>query len=142
MKQLKAGRILMGKLTHGADLLEEMTEICVKNNIHLGHITAIGAVQKACLAYYDQTTHAYSPHIIDQALEIINLTGNISLRNNQPMAHAHVTLSDKQANTYGGHVASGTIVFACEIVIEEFIGHKFEREFDEETSLPLWNMTR
>ncbi len=142
IKQLKSGRLFMGKLKHGADLLEEITTICIENKINLGQITAIGAVKKANLAYYDQTTHKYLPHMIDRPLEIINLTGNISLKNNQPMVHAHITLSDRQDNAYGGHLATGTIIFACEIIIEEFTGHKFKREFDQQTSLPLWNLNQ
>jgi hypothetical protein len=35
-------------------------------------------------------------------------------------------------------LAPGTIVFACECVIEKFEGPILERGFDEETGLPLW----
>jgi uncharacterized protein len=39
---------------------------------------------------------------------------------------------------YYDHLAPGNMVFACEIVIEEFDGPPFRREFDNETGLALW----
>lgn len=132
--------MFMGKLQYGTDLLEELTTICKEKDIRLGRIEAIGAVQKACIGYYDQDNHTYGFHTIDQPLEIANLTGNISLKDGSPFVHAHVTLADDAGNAFGGHLAPGTIVFACEWVIEAFDGTPLERSFDAETGLPLWKM--
>ena len=63
----------------------------------------------------------------------------ISLRDGEPVVHAHITLSDQQTRAFGGHLAPGTIVFACEFIIHIFEGAKMERGFDEQTGLPLWN---
>ncbi len=52
--EVKAVKMFMGKLTHGSDLLEEITKICVEHDICLGRVEAIGAVQKARLGYYNQ----------------------------------------------------------------------------------------
>ena len=41
---------------------------------------------------------------------------------------------------HGGHLAPGTIVFACELIIEAFDGQELNRGMDRETGLPLWNM--
>lgn len=140
MKEISPQQLFMGKLRHGADLLEEITAACTRENIRLGRIQAIGAVQHARLAYYNQKTREYRFFTIDQALEILNLSGNISLKDGEPMVHAHITLADDAGNAYGGHVAPGTVVFACEIIIEAFEGPAFERSFDEETGLPLWRL--
>lgn len=56
------------------------------------------------------------------------------------MLHAHVTLADGEGNAYGGHLASGTVIFACEFVLQAFDGPPFERGSDEETGLPLWSI--
>lgn len=133
-------RILMGKLPHGADLLEELTAVCEKENITLGTVQAIGAVQKACIGYYDQDTHTYEFDTLDQHLEIVSLLGNISLRDGKPMVHAHVTLSDEKNVCCGGHLGSGTIVFACEFVITSCDGPHLVRDHDEQTGLPLWKL--
>jgi len=140
IKRVRQKEIFMGKLRHGADLLEEITGICKEREIRLGRIEAIGAVRKACTGFYDQKRREYEYITIDQPLEIANLTGNISIRDGSPMVHAHVTFSDSTGKTYGGHLAPGTIVFACELAIETLDGPALERRFDQETGLPLWDM--
>jgi predicted DNA-binding protein with PD1-like motif len=76
---------------------------------------------------------------LSQPLEILALAGNISLKDGQPFVHAHITLSDQEGRAFGGHLAEGTRVFACEFTIQE--GHApvtLARSFDEETGLFLW----
>jgi uncharacterized protein len=140
IREVNAVKMFMGKLAHGADLLEEITEICIEQNICLGRIEALGAVQNARLGYYNQQDHVYHFFDLDQTLEITNLIGNISIKDGVPIVHAHVTLSDKDGHAYGGHLAPGTIVFACEVVIQALDGPNFERGLDQKTGLPLWKM--
>ena len=140
LKEVKQKKIIMGRLRHGADLLEELTDICKKGNIVLGGIKAIGAVQKACIGFYDQEKREYKYIKIDKPLEITNLTGNISIKDNNPFVHAHITLADSKGRAFGGHLSQGTIVFACECVIEVLEGPVFERGFDQETGLSLWEI--
>ena len=130
----------MGKLKRGDDLLGAISVICRENNIRLGRVEAIGAVEKATIGYYDQKRREYDFFTIDTPHEITSLTGNVSLKDNVPMVHAHVTLSDEKGVVKGGHLGPGTIVFACEVVIEGFEGPAFNRGFDEDTGLPLWEM--
>ena len=142
IKKVKAKELFMGRLDHGADLLEGITDICQKNKIQLGRVEAIGAVQKARLAFYNQKTFEYHFFTVDEPLEILKLIGNISLKDGNPFVHAHVTLADKTGAVYGGHLTTGTIIFACEFIIESIVGASFERKFDEETHLPLWAMIK
>jgi len=128
----------MVRLPHGCDLIEELTAICMREGITLGEVRAIGAVQKASIAFYDQTERVYKPKRFDQPLEIAQLTGNISMKDGKPFVHAHVTLTDENGHAFGGHLAAGTIVFACEAIIDVFEGPLLERTFDEQTGLALW----
>ena len=138
VKKVHSKELFMGRLDHGADLLAQITEFCLENDIQLGRVEAIGAVQKACLAYYNQQAFKYRFFTIDKPLEITKLIGNISLKDGAPFVHAHVTLADKTGAVYGGHLSPGTIIFACEVIIESMKGPTFERKFDGETRLPLW----
>jgi hypothetical protein len=140
IREVKATKMFMGKLAHGVDLLEEITKISVDQDIHLGRVEALGAVKKARLGYYNQKEREYHFYELDQTLEITSLVGNISIKDGAPIVHAHVTFSDMDGHAYGGHLAPGTIVFACEIVIQVLDGPKFERGLDQETGLPLWSM--
>jgi predicted DNA-binding protein with PD1-like motif len=137
-KQAK-DNILIGKLGFGNDILEELTSICIKEKITLGKIEAIGAVQRACVAFFNQATRKYQYINYDRPSEIINLTGNITIKEDKPFVHAHIVLADESGNAYGGHLAPGTIVFACEFIITQFSGAGLKREVDKTTGLYLWN---
>jgi len=128
----------MGRLPHGGDLLETLTELCIRHDVRLGRVEAIGAVSRARVGYYDQTKHEYRCLELDRPLEILSLIGNVSLRDGRPMVHAHITLGDDQGHAFGGHLAPGTIVFACECTLQAFEGPPLERKPDATTGLMLW----
>ena len=140
-KRVKPREVFMGRLTHRGDLLEEISNMCLKENIQLGWIEALGAVKRARLAFYNQETHEYEFFVIDQPLEITKLVGDVSIKDGHPFVHAHITLADKAGNAYGGHLAPGTVGFACEFILEVFDGPGIKRDFDEATGLPLWAMS-
>ncbi len=138
--EVQLQRIFIGKLKHDGDLLEELTSVCEHNDIHLGCVEALGAVKKARLGFYNQQNRKYEFFDIEENLEITNLFGNISMRDGKPMVHAHITLSDAQGRAYGGHLVPGTVVFACEFIIDVYKGPQMRRAYDDETGLPLWDM--
>lgn len=140
LREVESGRGYMGKLTHGADLLEELNQACAERGVQLGRVEALGAVQKARIGFYDQESREYEFHTIDRPLEILKVAGNVSLKDGEPMVHAHITLADREGNAYGGHLAPGTVVFACEYIIQRLEGEPYERGYDEETGLPLWQL--
>jgi len=136
----KVKNVFMGKLDYGKDILEELTNICEKENITLGIINALGAVQKANVGFYNQETKEYQFQEFDEPLEITALIGNVSLRDGKPIIPAHITLSDEPDNAIGGHMIPGTTVFACEFEIIELDGPAYKRGLDDVTGLPLWKM--
>ena len=138
--EVKRIKTFMGRLKFGCDLLEELTSVCERNDIRLGRLEALGAVKRAKVGFYDQQARKYDFIEIDKPLEITKLIGNISIRDGKPMVHAHITLSDSQGCAFGGHLAPGTIVFACEFIIDSYDGPDYIRDYDEQTGLPLWKM--
>ena len=140
-RTMGAGRTLMGRGRFGGDLLDEITGVCRVEGVTLGRVEALGAVSKARVGFYNQNAREYQFLELDRHLEITALVGNVSLKDGQPTVHAHVTLSDEQGNAFGGHLAPGTVIFACEFVIQELTGDALTRGFDEETGLPLWQMS-
>ena len=139
-REIHSSRHLIGRLPWGSDLLDEITRICREEKVQLGRIEALGAVSKARLAYYDQKAREYRFINMEKELEMTKLVGNVSLKDGEPMVHAHVTLADREGRAYGGHLAPGTIVFACEFIIEAFEGSLLTRSYDVETGLQLWSM--
>ena len=138
MREVTAGPGFVGRLPHGCDRLLEITRICRERGVRFGRIEGLGAVRRARLGFYDQSAREYHYLDLDRPLEIAALVGNVSLRDGEPVIHAHVTLADEEGRAFGGHLAEGTLVFACELFIQPFEGTPLHRAFDHETGLPLW----
>jgi len=134
----KPGRVLVGRLPHGSDLLAELTRVAAENGVLVGRVEAIGAVSRARFGYYDQTGRKYVYLEREEPLEILALVGNVSLKDGGVFVHAHVTLADEAGQAFGGHLAEGTVVFAAEFRIEELVGVELRRVPDKTTGLALW----
>lgn len=138
MLEYGTGKIILERLPHDSDLLEAITGLAVREDIKMGSIMAIGAVKKARIGFYDQKAREYREEEIGEPMEITSCLGNISLKDGEIFVHAHVTLADRKGKVIGGHLCSGTIVFAAECRITELIGRSLERKYDDVTGLSLW----
>ena len=138
--EVKTGRCFIGRLETKADLLDQLTKLCVREKVDLGVINVIGAVRSAKLGYYDQKSQKYVTcvDLSNKTLEIVSGMGNVSLNNGQPFVHLHVTFADHDGNCYGGHLMPGAEIFAAEYFLRELIGEKLERSLDQVTGLMLW----
>jgi predicted DNA-binding protein with PD1-like motif len=134
------GRTVMGRLPKGCDLLSALEEGCRDLGIKLGEVRALGAVSQAKIGYYDQAAQKYLFLEFPRPMEILSLLGNVSLKDGQAFVHAHLTLGEANGQSWGGHLAPGTVVFACEYVIQEFISLEppLARALDKDTGLFLW----
>ena len=143
MGEYTVKRTLIGQLERDSDLYNGITRIAQENNIRIGRVAGIGAVQRAKLAYYDQRLLKYEDIELNEPMEIVSLSGNISLKDGKPFVHAHIVLSDEGGKTQGGHLLpGGTPIFACELTIEEYHGPPLERGIDKDTGLTLWPKER
>jgi uncharacterized protein len=138
MTNYKLKRTIIGQFPHGTDLLEGLTQLVQKENIRCGRIHGIGATTHAVVAYYDQNTKKYNSMEFKGGMEILNLQGNVSIREGKPFVHVHILLGDSQGKVFGGHLLPGTKLWACEVFIDEFEGEELVRAQDEKTGLFLW----
>ncbi len=132
------GKVILRRLPRGGDLLSELTELARREEIRAGTVSAIGAVSRARIGYYDQSARVYRERDLDEALEICSCLGNISLKDGEVFVHAHVVLADGAGQTRGGHLCPGTTIFAAECRIDEIRGRDLERGYDDRTGLTLW----
>ncbi|TMS12645.1 Bifunctional protein GlmU [Larimichthys crocea] len=96
-------------------------------------ITCVGSVTKATLRLANATaTNTNEVIHLDGRFEIVSLVGTLN-----PDAHLHISLSDIEGKTIGGHVLGGLEVFTtAEVVIGEAVDLKFTREMDVRTGFP------
>ncbi len=139
--RVKAGRKYIGRFGFGRDLLGELEGFCRTERIAVGVFTVIGALTRVRLGYYDRKAKKYVSCVqLSDVLEITSCTGNISMSGQDVFVHAHITLADHQGKCTGGHLMSGSRIFAAEYDIQELTGGKLHRVPDKETGLRLWRM--
>ena len=115
------------RLTRGMDLKKSIEDYVVEKNIRSGVIlSAVGCLYKVNLRCADGVT----VKTIDKDYEIVSATGTLSVDG----CHIHVSLSDEDLNTIGGHLKNDCLVnVTAEIVLGEFDEFEFSREYDENT---------
>lgn len=131
------GRNFLVRAEHDSNLIQFVTELAENEGIMVADFTAIGALKRAKLEFYDQKKHEYREITLDSSHEIASCVGNVSVKDGRPFVHAHAVLADENGNTKAGHLLEG-IVFAAEVHLRELKGEKLERKYDEVTGLSLW----
>jgi hypothetical protein len=129
--------VLIG-LVFGSDLVSAIEAVCFEKGIRMGTFSVIGAVTSAAFGYYEQQQKRYTKLVKEGAFEIISCTGNVSLKENAPLVHAHILFGDEYGNSFGGHLMSPTSIFAAELFLQELDGEHKVREYDATTGLFLW----
>ena len=140
-KQQKIKKLVWVDIKKDEDLLKSVSDYCLENDIKLGFIAVIGALQKAKFGYYNQKEKKYEEISMDKPLEIVHCLGNVSIRNDKPFVHAHISVADEKGSVFGGHLNEGCIVFAAECAIFELEGDLLKRKFNEPTGLFLWDFS-
>ena len=136
--EFQQGRIFVGRLPHGKDLILSVEEFCEDASIQMATFSVIGAVSSATIGAYDQKQQVYVTVKEEAPLEIVSCMGNVSLKDGKPFIHAHILLADEQGKTIGGHLFSETIIYAGEINLQELTGKPMKRTYDNDTGLMLW----
>lgn len=126
----------MARLEAGADLLEGVVAAARGAGAESGWVQGIGALDGACLAWYDQEAREYRERRFAGGLEIVSLAGNLSRREGALFPHIHLVLSGADCGTVGGHALPGCVVFATELAI--WSHPPLERREDAASGLWLW----
>ena len=139
--RMEPGPIHIVRLNTGEDLLSSITEYAAASGISAAWLSYLGAVSTASLRYYDQDERVYRDFEMDQHLEVLSGVGNVSLLDGSPFVHTHAAFADGAGNAFGGHLNTGTTVWALEVRIQELLGDPLIRLPDDCTSLSLWGGT-
>ncbi|MFQ6063978.1 MAG: PPC domain-containing DNA-binding protein [Candidatus Bathyarchaeia archaeon] len=135
----KIGRVVFARLSEGEDLLEAITLRSKQAKIVTAFFILIGALKKARLGFYRE--QEYKPIEISEPVEIASCMGNISVKEGEPIVHAHILVSNENGKAFGGHLLSGCIVSVnAELVLVEAADLTLQRVLDEKTKLNLWHM--
>lgn len=144
--QGKISDIMALRIPPGEDVLESIINVCKKNSITNGVImSALGSWKKAAFCnptdLPDGKVGYGAPTVLQEGYyELVNLSGMIcNDKDGNILPHIHLTISDEQGNSYGGHMQSGCeVLITTDIVIGIFNGIVMGRRFDDELGVPLF----
>ncbi|MDD4005387.1 MAG: DNA-binding protein [Elusimicrobiaceae bacterium] len=141
-KPYLTGRAYLFKISKGDDLLAALEDFCTENQIKCGTITGMGSMMTCAYGVFDPRKKVFLKKKCEEYTEVLSLTGNISLKEDRPMVHAHIVLGKPGGAVEGGHLLAGTKVFVSEVFIQELIGSPKTRKLDKSTGLCLWVETK
>ena len=121
------------------EVMQGLLAFAHKHALTAGHITGIGAISHAVIGYFDPQTNTYLRHSEDGQAEVLSLTGNLSLNDNEPLFHVHVALGLRDGSARGGHLFEATARPTVEIILTTF-AKPVRRKIDPATGLPLLDL--
>lgn len=137
MEYRKFNDTIILRLDPKDEIIESINKVIEKEDIKLGYLTGLGAVNKAEIGLYSIEEQKYFSNEYEGDFEISNLHGNISTMDGEHYLHCHIIISDKNQNSFGGHLNSAFISATGEIVIRILDG-EVDREVSSETGLNIY----
>ena len=141
----QTSRVIVARVKPDSDLLRSLQKVAVEEGVASGVIVSgVGLLKQAklrnckCLPDEYPITDANRTYLsFEKPLEILSISGNVTLAEGKPLVHAHLTLSEVEGNeitVIGGHLIEGCVVFGfSEFAILELEGIEMVKRFDEET---------
>ena len=135
MEYKRIGNVIVLRAQKGEEVVSLLTRLIDEEKITCGRVTGIGATDKITIGLYNVTTQEYHKATIEEEMEILSLSGNLTRKDGNPYVHVHGAFATLD-KVYGGHVNEVWISATAEIIID-VIDLVVEREIDKETGLNL-----
>jgi predicted DNA-binding protein with PD1-like motif len=126
------------KLEPGDKINETIAQFCAEHDIANASVQGIGSVDSPELAHYTMPTKHFESKRLDGIYEITSLLGNVAVSDGGPLVHLHVTISDEQMVTYGGHLMAGTCSATLELTITAY-PTKHTKTLNDDIGLKVWD---
>ena len=120
----------------GDRVMETLVAYARREGLEAGHFTAIGALRRVTLGYFEWERRDYRRIEIDEQVEVLSLVGDIALEGAEPRVHAHLVAGRSDGSTAGGHLIEGEVRPTLELVLVEPPAH-LRRRFDPASRLAL-----
>ena len=137
MNYIRNDKMIFLSLVKGEEINNSILEVAISEKIDLCWINGIGLIENVDIGYYSIDNKSYKRNVFEGNYELTSLMGNISIKDNEPFVHNHITFSDKKYNSIGGHLFSANITATGELCL--FISEgTIMRKLNNEIGLHLW----
>lgn len=127
------------RLEKGEELMSSIELIARKEDVRLATINGIGACSKIEMGYIVLSNKEYVFKSFEGNMEILQTTGNITLKDGEPFAHIHINIADEDCRSLGGHVNYAIISATFEGVMH-IIDDEIHREMNKDIGIALMNV--
>lgn len=113
------GRVFEVHFSDGDEILSGLTDLARQHGITSAHITGLGGLSTAMLAFGDPSIGAFvfKQIPIAEKSELVSLVGNVSLREGEPYVHLHAVVALSDGTTRGGHVLRLDVAPVAEVSV-------------------------
>ena len=123
-------------LESGEQVMEQIKAFAKEQNLSASHFTAIGAFSKIIVGFFNFSIRDYKKIHIKEQVEVLVLTGDITLYENEHKIHEHVVLGKKNGTAHGGHLLKAKVHPTLEIILNESPEY-LNRKMDENIGIAL-----
>jgi predicted DNA-binding protein with PD1-like motif len=101
----------------GEEIQETFRQFAQSVGIKGAFYQGIGTLNQVELAFFCKDLKSYDRRFFDGEYEIASLVGNLSAHDGVIVPHTHVTLGDKNYQTFSGHLVRGVVSVTAEIIL-------------------------
>ncbi|WIY52008.1 DNA-binding protein [Devosia sp. YIM 151766] len=124
-------------LASGDEAMASLKSFAQAEQLSAAGFTAIGAFERAELAYFDWETKQYRAIPVDAQVEVASFTGDVVLGpDGEPAVHAHAVLGLHNGSALAGHLQRGIVRPTLEIILTESPSY-LRKRLDPESGIPL-----
>ena len=117
-------RVWIAVLERGEEAKSVLLDLAEQEKIENASLLALGAFEKAVIAYFDWEKRKYLNIPIDEQVEVITLAGDIVPDDKgKASLHAHVVLGRRDGTTRGGHLVEGHVRPTLEVMVTQLPAH-------------------
>lgn len=120
----------------GEELFASLGDFLNEQSIKATMLSGIGTCTQVELGYFNIDTKRYERHLVEEELEVLNISGNSATMEGKPVVHLHGSFSRRDLSVIGGHVFSMVVAATTELNLIKLEGD-MRREKDEEFGLNL-----
>jgi hypothetical protein len=123
-------------LAKGDEVMSGLTDFARENKVTSASFTAIGAFSHATVAWFDNSRKEFKLIPIKQQVELVSMIGDITLVNDKPAVHTHVSVASGDGTVRGGHVINAFVFPTLELFMTVY-PTPLHKQPDEATGLEL-----
>ncbi len=141
----RGGRVISARLRPGTDLIAGIKELTRKHNVLAGAlVVSFGSLARAEVTWTEGSKSDPSKKgertRLQGPLSFLSSQGKVGItEEGEPLVHLHGVLADLDGRVWGGHFHEGNnpVFSTFEIVIQEILGVRHTRIWDDESEVKL-----